>query len=134
MNRYTDHYQQQQVLTASPGQLLLLAYDGALRHLRTAAQAMAEKNLSAQSEAVVKTQQIILYLMDTINRDHSPQLAASLEGIYSYLLQQLTEANVKDDKNALELVAGLLQELRNGWAEAEAKLRGEAPALVGVSA
>jgi len=129
MNPYADHYQQQQVLTANPSELLLLTYDGAIRHLRTAADAMAQRDLNLQNEAIGKAQQIVMYLMTTLDHKHSPKLASSLEQIYSYVLDRLVDANVKDDEDALQHATKLLKELRSGWAEASA---GETPIAVGV--
>src|SRR4030042_715285 len=119
MNRYTDQYRQRQVLTATAGQLLLLAYDGALRFLREARGAMSSKNLSAQSEAIVKAQQLLFYLKHPLNPGPNPDLASRLEQIYGYLVDRLTWANVHDDLLALEQVMARLSELRAAWAEAE---------------
>ena len=123
MKKHADHYQQQQVLMASPGELLVLAYDGAIGHLRKAVAAMQQSDLDAQHECIGKAQQIVLYLLDTLNHERNPDLASSLSGIYSYVLDRLIHANVNDDPSALDQVAGLLQELRAGWAEADAKYR-----------
>lgn len=134
MQRYTSQYQQSQIMTANPGELLLLTYDAAIRFLREAGDAMSRHDLYAQSTAVVRTQHILQYLRGTLNHDANPELADRLDGIYGYLLDELTQANIHDDLPKIESAVGLLATLRSAWEEAELQARGATPAAVGVPA
>jgi len=133
MQRYAKHYQRSQVMTASPGQLLLLAYDGAIRFLREAGAAMAKRDLASQSDAIVRAQSILLYLLQSLNHDADAALADNLDRIYRYLYDRLTRANVDDDLQGIEEALGMLGSLRGAWEEAEGQVRGAAPAAVGAS-
>ncbi len=124
MRRYADQYQHNQVMTANPGELLLLTYQGLLRFLREGAAAMQRQDLYAQSEALTKAQQILLYLTSTLNPEADPQLCAELQRIYAYLIDRLTAANMRDDAAALEEVSIHVAQLYSAWEEAEAISRG----------
>jgi flagellar protein FliS len=127
MQRYNGQYQHNQIMTASPGQLLLLTYRGILRFLSEAAEAMEREDLYAQSTAIVKAQDLLRYLADTLNYEADPLLAGNLERIYRYLMNRLTRANVKNDREALQEVIQLLVECQSAWEEAEALARGVPP-------
>jgi len=132
MQRHAAQYQQNQVLTADPGQLLLLTYDGALRFLREATEAMDRRDLYRQSEAIVRAQHLIMYLAGSLNHQANPELAGNLERIYHYLVDRLTAANVHDDRSGLEEAAMLLGNLREAWEQAQTQAA--APVAVGAGA
>jgi flagellar protein FliS len=122
INGYADgQYWKSQILTASPGRLLLMTYDGGLRFLRLAARAMEEKNLEEQHTNITKAQRIVLELLNTLDHSANKPLAASLDSLYRYICDRLTEANVRDDLEALREAEMLLSRLRESWAEAEAR-------------
>lgn len=118
MQRHAAQYQQNQVLTADPGQLLLLTYDGAIRFLREAAEAMGRRDLYRQSESIVRAQHLIMYLAGSLNHQANPELAGNLERIYHYLVDRLTAANVHDDRGGVDEALSLLGSLRQGWEQA----------------
>jgi flagellar protein FliS len=124
MQRRLDQYRDTQMLTASPEQLLLHTYDGSIRFLRQAAAAMSNRDLAAQSEAIVRAQQLLLYLMTTLNHEVNPDLASNLTKIYSYLVDRLTYANVNDESGPVEEALELLGELRSAWHEALVQQQG----------
>jgi flagellar protein FliS len=114
----TIEYQQNQVLTAGRSQLLLLAYDGALRFLSLARADMKARKLEGQHRHIVRTQAIVLELITSLDPTVDPTMAATLRGLYEYLYDRLTYANVNDDDAALAEVLGHLVQLREAWAQA----------------
>ena len=125
-----SYYQQQQVTTASRGQLLVLAYDGAIRFLAEGRRAMAVQDYERQNLNLQKAQAILLELRFSLDHSMAPELCASLDGLYRYMHTRLMHANTADDQQALLEVAGMLGELRDTWAEADLLARNEKPALV----
>lgn len=121
-NPYSQ-YVDNQVMTATPGKILIMAYDASIRFGRIALERMKEGNLYEQGININKMQNIIMELMNTLNADANPQLAASLETLYVYMYDQLTQANINDDEKNLENVIGMLMELRASWVEAESAMR-----------
>jgi flagellar protein FliS len=121
-NGYARTYQTQAVLTASPGQLVLMLYDGALRFLAQAHAAMeADQNDWRRIEVInrnlLKAQNIIAELQGTLNHEAGGEVAANLDQLYAYYNRRLFEANFQKDVTPVIEVEGLLRELRDGWAE-----------------
>jgi flagellar protein FliS len=114
-----NEYRKSQILTASRGQLLLMAYDGALRFLRLAASAMEQKRFEEQNTNITKAQAIILELLNSLDHTANSQLADALDRLYRYMYDQLIEANVHDKLESLREVERQLLDLRETWAEAE---------------
>ncbi|MCL6518698.1 MAG: flagellar export chaperone FliS [Armatimonadetes bacterium] len=119
VNSPYSQYVENQFKTASPGKLLLMAYDAAIRFAKTAAEKMKEGKLDQQSENIRKVQNIVLELISSLDMNVDRQLAENLYSLYSYIFDRLTHANIKDDQRALEEVIQILSELRQTWAEAE---------------
>jgi flagellar protein FliS len=121
-NGYARTYQTQSVLTASPGQLVLMLYDAALRFLAQARAALeGDKNdwhrFEVINEKIKRAQNIISELRGTLNHEASAEIAANLDRLYEYYNRRLFEANIKKEVAPLIEVEGLLSELRDGWAE-----------------
>jgi flagellar protein FliS len=124
----STRYLETQVLTASPGQLLVIAYDIALRALRQAADHMTARNYEGQQTEIAKAQMVLDELLTSLDAQANPQLASHLSRLYTYLYQRLSHANVRDDRGALDEVINVLGDLRAAWAEADVKARQEAAA------
>jgi flagellar protein FliS len=121
-NSYARTYQTQAILTASPGQLVLMLYDAALRFLAQARAALeGDQNDWRRFEVInrnlQKAQNIIAELQGTLNHEAGGEVAANLERVYDYYNRRLIEANFKKDPAPVIEVEGLLRELRDGWAE-----------------
>lgn len=123
VNSPYSQYQETQLKTATPGKLLVMAYDAAIKFARTASENMQEGKLDEQSVNITKAQNIILELMSCLDMKVDPQLAENLYSLYSYMFDQLTEASIHDNKAALEETIGVLTELRSVWSEAETIVR-----------
>ncbi|HLI47937.1 MAG TPA: flagellar export chaperone FliS [Chthonomonas sp.] len=115
-------YRKTQIETASPAQLVLLLYEGAIRFCDQALEAMAQKNLTAQHANLVKAQEIIGELIGSLNQEAGGELAVNLRRIYLYMLEQLVLANLYDKQEGVQLVRDMLQSLHDAWAEAAQKL------------
>lgn len=108
-----DQYRRTAIETVSPGKLLLMLYDGAIKNLNNAITAINNKNLNGAHNDIIKTQDIIVELMSTLNMDY--EISKSLYSLYDYMLNRLIEANLKKDAAILEEVCGYLSELRDTW-------------------
>ena len=119
---YARTYQTQSVLTASPGHLVLMLYDGALRFLALAHAAMETgvrdpRRIETINSNLLKTQNIITELQGGLNHEAGGQLAVTLDQLYDYFNRRLHEANFKKDLAPVVEVERLLKELRDAWAE-----------------
>ena len=117
-----SQYVDNQINTATPGRLVVLAYDGAIRFAKAGLEAMKARKLDKQSEGITKAQTIVTELMScwTIR---PTRVGASLSCLYTYMFDRLTEANIRDNGGAIEEVIGLLSDLRSAWADAELVVR-----------
>ncbi len=119
---YARAYQTQSVLTASPGQLVLLLFDGALRFLALAHAALETdvrdpRRIETVNTNLLKTQNIVAELQSGLNREAGGQLAVTLDRLYDYFNRRLREANLKKELPPVVEVERLLTALRDAWAE-----------------
>lgn len=111
-------YQIKEIETASPEQLLLILYDGAIRFLNHAKQGFAEDDFEVYNNLLIRTQRIIRELMATLDMTIAPEVAENLYRLYDYLHYRLVQANIKRDVEMVDEVLGHLRDLRQTWAQA----------------
>lgn len=108
-------YNNSKVLTASPAELTLMLYDGAIKFCNIAIVAIEQKDIEKAHINITKTERIIDYFRQTL--DMSYPVAEDFDRVYSYLSKRLVEANVKKDKEILEEVNMHLHSMRDTWKE-----------------
>ena len=108
-------YQNSKILTASPAELTLMLYDGAIKFGNIAIMAMHEKDVPKAHANIIKVQRIITEFRSSLDRKYP--VAQDFDNIYVYLLQRLFQANVKKDPEIMEEVIGHLRTLRETWVE-----------------
>ena len=113
-NAYTQ-YNNSKVLTASPGELTLMLYEGAIKFCNIAILAVEQKDIEKAHIHITKVERIIDYLRQTLDMQYP--VAQDFDRIYSYLGQRLVEANIKKDTEILEEVNGHLRSVRDTWKE-----------------
>ena len=113
-NAYAQ-YNNNKILTASPAELTLMLYDGAIRFCNIAETAIDMKDVQKAHNNIVKVQRIIDYLRQTLEMKY--KVAEDFERIYVYLSERLVEANIKKDKEIVVEVNGHLHEVRDTWKE-----------------
>lgn len=119
---YAKAYQAQSILTASPGQLVLLMYDGALRFMAQARAAFAlpedsPRRIEQIHTALLRAQAIITELRADLDMKAGGEVATNLDRLYDYHLRRLVEANLKKTEAPVIEVEGLVRTLRDAWAE-----------------
>ncbi len=114
-------YRSVSVDTASPGKLILMLFDGALRFLHLAEDGFRQTDVRVRNETIhnniIKTQNIILELQRSLNVRDGGEFAVNMFRIYDYMMQQLIEANNRKDPEGVRVVIGLFGELRGAWDE-----------------
>ena len=118
MNAYTQQYQQNQILSASPEQILVMLYDGAIRFTRQAMIGIEDGRASVKADGVSRAMAIITEFANTLDHEVGGEIAENLDGLYSFMIRELTQANLNDDMEKLKIVEGLLVDLRQTWIEA----------------
>jgi flagellar protein FliS len=110
-------YKQQSILTATPGQLVVMLYDGCLRFLNQAASAMREGNGPESDARLQRAEAIIDELLSTLDLEQGGVIASRLQGIYVFCSRHLIDARGAGDAEMIDKVAELLGELRDAWAQ-----------------
>jgi flagellar protein FliS len=109
-------YQSNEVLTAPPGRLVVLLYDGVARFLRRASILMAKDDIAGSNTALQRAEAIIDELLVTLDYERGGQIAASLRDVYLFSRRHLNEARTEQDPEKIDEIAGLLAELREAFA------------------
>jgi flagellar protein FliS len=115
--RNTAAYQQSSVMTASPGQLVVMLYDGARRFLYQSAAALREERYAQAWERMRRAELIIDELLVTLDLEKGGRIASDLQGLYVFFLRRLSDARTDRDADAIDWVNHQLGELRESWAQ-----------------
>lgn len=116
-----EKYKKTSVETISPGRLLVMLFDGAINSVQKAMEDIDQQRVAEAHKHMVRAQNIILELRNTLNMDYS--VSAPLWELYDYIYRELVEANIHKDRLVLEKILPFLTELRQTWQEA-ARLAG----------
>lgn len=111
-----QQYQKQSVMTASSAELLLMLYNGCIKFIKLARQAIEDKDVQKSHNNLIKAQNIILEFMNTLDLDF--EVSKSLMPLYEFIYWSLVRANVENDTQKLDEALELVTELRSTWAEA----------------
>lgn len=114
-NAYLQQYNNNKVLTASPAELTLMLYEGAIKFCNIAIMGIEQKDMQKAHTNIVKTERIIEHFRITLDMKYP--VAEDFERVYTYLARRLLEANVKKDKAILEEVCMHLRSMRDTWKE-----------------
>lgn len=116
-------YQKSKVETASPAELTLMLYDGAIKFCNVALMAMEEGDVEKRHSNITKAENIIEEFLSTLNYKY--EVAKDFERVYNYIYNLLAEANIKGDRELLERALGHLREMRDTWVEVMKRARQE---------
>ncbi|NMH75212.1 flagellar export chaperone FliS [Bacillus sp. RO2] len=106
-------YQQNSVNTATPGELTLMLYNGAIKFMKLAKKGMEDKDIEMKNTNLIKAQKIVQELMVTLDTSHD--VGKSMMTMYDYLNRRLIEANLKNDSSMVDEVEGHMMEFRDAW-------------------
>jgi flagellar protein FliS len=109
-------YRQGAVLAATPGELVVMLYDGARRFLRQANVAMREGQIERAHNTLRRAELIIAHLDGVLDFDQG-EVSERLHAVYLFCLSHLNAARNTQDPGKLEEVSELLGELREAWAQ-----------------
>lgn len=112
-------YNNSKIQTATPAELTLLLYEGAIKFTNIAIVAMEKNDVQKAHDNIMETEKIIEEFQATL--DHKYPVAKDFEAVYSYLLKRLFDANIRKDPEILEEVLRHLRTMRDTWKEVMAK-------------
>ena len=104
------------VAGASPHRLVHLLYDSAIGSVHAARQGIGQGKVAEKGQAILKAIRIVDEgLKASLDADQGGDIAKRLSALYDYMVGQLLQANLKNDRKALEQVESLLATLRDAW-------------------
>ena len=109
--RSADQYKQMQIKTASPGKLLLMLYQGAVKFMKLAKKNIKEGKIEASHKNIIRAQNVILELQSTLNKEQGGEIAVQLESLYDFIYRELIQANLNKNTKHLDNVIPLVEEL-----------------------
>ena len=125
MDNSTNEYLRDAVMTATPEQLQLMLYDGAIRFTRQGIEGIRQKKWEDAFSGFNRAQKIIIELINALNYDVDRQLCTKMAGLYQFINRKLVEAGVDRNPPAAEEALGLLEYQRETWVLLIEKLRQE---------
>lgn len=135
MQNQLNAYKQTSVKTASPGKLIVMLYDEAVKQIDLAVELLVSKTkkLDKVHNALVKTQDIVTELMAGLDFDRGGEIAKNLFSIYLFVNERLKEGNIKKNTEPLLQVKALLVDLRSAWAQIVHRAETVDPSVRGVN-
>jgi flagellar protein FliS len=112
-----DSYRRTQVQSRTPLELVVMLYDGALRFMSAARDAIERRDIPARRDAISRTLAIVSELQSTLNIEQGGELAQSLDDLYGYANMRLLDAAAKNDVAPINEVHKLFTTLREGWSD-----------------
>ena len=108
-------YKNNAINTASPGDLTLLLYEGAIKFCNIAIMAIEKKDFDKAHTNIIKAQSIIIEFRSTLNFDYP--IAKDFDVAYDCIYERLLQANIKKDVVLLEEALGFIRDMRDTWKE-----------------
>ncbi len=124
---HSGEYLRNAVMTASPEQLHLMLYDGAIRFCRQAKEALSRKDLETSCEKLLRAQRIVVELQNGLKPEVDAALCDNMARLYSFVYKCLVDANLNRDAEAVDAALRVLEHQRETWQLLMEKLRTESP-------
>ncbi len=116
-----EAYARNKITMASPAELTLMLYDGAIKFCNIAIAAIENKDYAKANTNIQKAERIIDEFRATL--DFKYEVAKDFDNVYKYLAKRLLQANIKKDTEILEEVLKHLRTMRDTWKEVMAKTK-----------
>jgi flagellar protein FliS len=125
--RYSANQYRNNSVNTSPEQLIVMCYDGMLRFLKSAMNAMDQKNVPEKVRYINKTLAIVEELQSTLNFEKGGEIAVNLDRLYSFFSSELMQASLDNDLVKMRRIHQMCQDLRESWAKVAADRATQVP-------
>lgn len=111
-----QNYLKTRVLTATPEQLQMMLFDGAIRYGEQARVALENQDWENSHNSISRVQKIVTELIGSLRHAVNPDLCGKLASLYNYAYRKLVEANMQHSLEALDEGMSVLRYQRETWA------------------
>ncbi len=119
--QYARAYKSVAVTTATPGQLVLMLFDGALRFMSAALHGFEQEDFSLRIDLVntnaIKAQKIIRELQCSLDLQGGGEFAQRMYALYDFMIDQLLKANISKDPAPMRIAQDILGQIRDAWSQ-----------------
>ena len=115
LNPYAK-YKENNIKTASPQELTLMLYNGALKYVGQSKIFIEQNRIENANNSIIRVQDIIDELNATLDMQY--EISHNLRSLYIYIGEKLVDANISKNPAALDEVKDMITELRDTWKEA----------------
>jgi flagellar protein FliS len=118
-----DAYLRNAVLTASPEQLQLMLYDGAIRFATQGREAILNQDIEGSYNLLQQAEAVVLEMQKGLNPEVAPKLCEQMSSLYSFVYRRLVDANVNKEVSAVDDALRILHYQRETWVMLMEKLK-----------
>ncbi len=123
MKNAYQKYKNTSIQSASREKLLLMMYEGAIKYIKLAIQAIEQKKIADKGLHIGRAYDIVMELNNTLDHTVGGEIAKSLEQLYMFITDQLTQANIKNDPQYLKNSLKIIETLYEGWQKAVEQIK-----------
>lgn len=110
-----NQYKQNTVLTATPEELTLMLYEGAIKFMNIAKYSIENKDLERTHSSLMRAQDIILELNYSLDMNY--EISKEFRSLYDFVLSKLVDANIQKNTIAIEEALSIVNEMKDAWKE-----------------
>ena len=118
--QFARNYQEAAIKTATPGQLVLMLFDGALRAMATALAGFQIEAVGPRMEQInnqiIKAQAILRELKASLDVRTGGEFAGRMWGLYDFMIDRLGAANLAKEPEPIRIAENFLRDIRDAWA------------------
>ncbi|MEI8281038.1 MAG: flagellar export chaperone FliS [Armatimonadota bacterium] len=118
-NKGAQAYRQNAVMGASPVQLIIMLYDGAIRFMQEGKAALVNKDFETKNFKLQRAQKIVMELVSTLDIRNGGEVATNLLSLYTFVINELVEGNISDKTENIDHALKTMTDLRDSWVELE---------------
>ncbi|MDI6799984.1 MAG: flagellar export chaperone FliS [Actinomycetota bacterium] len=115
---FQEKYLKNKVETASPESLVTMMYEGAIKFMKVARDALIANDLQKTNHNILRAQKIVSELAFSLDKKRGGDIARNLESIYLHINERMVQANIKKDVKLIEESIELLSQISSAWQEA----------------
>lgn len=106
-------YQNNSIMTASPGELTLMLYNGTIKFINQGIEAIEKNEPSKAHNYIMRAQDIVEELHVTLDTKY--EIGQQIEPLYVFIKELLVQGNIHKDITKLKEANELIREFRDMW-------------------
>ena len=108
-------YKNTSVTTQSKGRIIVMLYDGAIKFLKQAIRDLENNDFEGKGRNITRAQDIIVELNSVLDMEAGVEMSHNLRSLYNFMSKHLSQANIRRDRQMLQEVISLLEDLNQSW-------------------